>query len=326
LPLFELLKYFHGPLEIIGTMGIPALVGGYLFLLPLLDRKPGTALGPRVKLLAPLFLGGVTVVLLTLSAIRSDRADAKFQAARKLADERAAVAITIAKAGVPVEGPLEMMRRDPELRGREIFAKSCASCHVLGELGNAEKSTAPHLDSWGTEAWVLAMLHDPDAPERFGRTPYKGEMPSMDTPPKDDEGSFKPMPRADMEAAAAFLASQGDEPKDPLPPNALRKDPARVKRGEEIVKKRCTACHLFNGEGDDSGTENAPELSGYGSPAWTRAQIANPGSPATYRPKALDPGLKGHMPRFEEELAPADVELVARWVRAHARGVPIAKP
>jgi ubiquinol-cytochrome c reductase cytochrome b subunit len=326
LPLFELLKYFHGPLEIVGTMGVPAVAAGYLLLLPLLDNKPGTALGPRIKVLAPLFLGGVAVVLLTYNAMRSDKADPKFQAARKVADARAELSIEIAKGGVPLAGPLDMMRHDPELRGKEIFTRSCAVCHVLGELGDKEKSSASRLDGWGTEPWVLGMLHDPDAPERFGRTPYKGEMPSMDTPPKEDAAAFKPMSKEDMEAAAAFLTSQGDEAGEALPPNALRKDPARVARGEQIVKKRCTACHLYKGEGDDSGTENAPEFSGYGSTAWTRAQVANPGTPATYRPKALDPAIKGHMPRFDGELTPEDVDLVARWVRAHTRGVPLVPP
>jgi ubiquinol-cytochrome c reductase cytochrome b subunit len=323
LPLFELLKYFHGPLEIVGTMGVPAIAGGYLFLLPLLDRKPGTALGPRIKVLWPLFLGGITVVLLMFSAIRSDRADSKFQAARKVADERAALANEMAMKGVPLAGPLDMMRHDPELRGKEIFTKSCAPCHVLGDLGDKDKSSASRLDGWGTEAWVLGMLHDPDAPERFGRTPYKGEMPSQDTPPKEGAEGFKPMPKDDMEAAAAFLIAQGDEPGEAVPANALRKDAARVKRGEEIVVKRCTLCHMYKATGDEADTGNAPEFQGYGSIAWTRAQVANPGTPKTYREKALDPSLKGHMPRFDDELSAEDVDLVARWVRAHARGVPL---
>ena len=207
--------------------------------------------------------------------------------------------------------------------GKDIFTKSCAPCHVLGDLGDKDKSSATRLDGWGTEAWVLGMLHDPDAPERFGRTPYKGEMPSQDTPPKEGGESFKPMPKADMEAAAAFLTAQGDEPGEAIPPNAIRKDPARVKQGEEVVVKRCTLCHMYKGSGDEADTGNAPEFSGYGSIKWVKAQVANPGTPATYREKALDPALKGHMPRFDEELSAEDVDLVARWVRAHARGVPL---
>ena len=53
------------------------------------------------------------------------------------------------------------------------------------------------------------MLHDPDAAERFGRTPYDEEMPSMDLPPKDDDGRFRPMPDDEKLAVATFLAAQG---------------------------------------------------------------------------------------------------------------------
>jgi mono/diheme cytochrome c family protein len=187
-------------------------------------------------------------------------------------------------------------------------------------MGNPAKATATTLDGWGTEAFVLGMLHDPDASERFGNTPYKGEMPSMDVPPKEGADGWKAMPREEMQAAAAFLASQGDEAGEAPPKDALRRDPERVKQGERIVTKRCTSCHLWKGEGDDSGTDIAPELSGWGSIAWTRSQIANPGLPATYRPAAIDPkAKKGHMPRFDDRLSPADVDLVARWMRAQAR-------
>jgi ubiquinol-cytochrome c reductase cytochrome b subunit len=325
LPLFELLKYFHGAAEVVGTLVVPALAAGYLFSLPLFDRAPGTALTPRLKVLTPLFLGAIGAVVLTANAIRADKSDPKFQAARAVADTRARVAIELAKEGVPVEGPLAMLRNDPELRGHAIFERSCSPCHVLGDLGERAKATAPVLNGWGTEAWVLGMLHDPDAPERFGNTPYKGEMPSMDTPPKEGGEAFKPMPSDDMQAAAAFLISQGDERGEAIPANALRHDPARVKRGEAIVTNRCTACHMWRGDGDVGGTENAPELYGYGSIAWTRAQVTNPGTPATYRPGATGPNVKEHMPAFEAELSAADIDVVARWTRAHARGVPLTR-
>jgi ubiquinol-cytochrome c reductase cytochrome b subunit len=232
----------------------------------------------------------------------------------------------MAMNGVPAAGPLEMLAHDPETRGEALFAKSCASCHVLGDLGDRKKATAPTLDGWGTEPWVLAMMHDPDGEARFGKTPFAEMMPSMDVPPKDrkpDDPPFKAMSAEDMRAAAAFLASQGDEAGDVIDANAARRDPETVKKGQAIVTTRCTTCHLWRGEGDDSSQGAAPELSGYGSVAWARAQITNPATAATYREGALDAKMKGHMPRFDEELAAEDVDLLARWVRAHARGVPL---
>jgi ubiquinol-cytochrome c reductase cytochrome b subunit len=190
---------------------------------------------------------------------------------------------------------------------------------VLGDLGDPKKATATKLDGWGTPEWIAAMIHDPDAPEFFGRGPYKGEMPSVDVRPKNKPPGepWKPMTRTDAEktAVAAFLASQGDEPGDPPRPV----DAAARALGEKVVKDRCTTCHLFNGEGDDEGSGIAPELSHYGSLAWTRAQVANPANPQTYRDEALDEKRKKHMPRFDKDLSAADVDLVARFTRSAAR-------
>ncbi|MBX3187006.1 MAG: cytochrome b N-terminal domain-containing protein [Labilithrix sp.] len=309
LSLFELLKWFHGPLELVGTVVLPSLVGAYLFALPLLDRKEGTALRPRLKVLAPFFFVVLNAVALTVQSARTDAADQAFQKERVKADERAAIANRLAMEGVPPDGPLAMMRRDPSLRGPELFEKHCGSCHTLGRYGSEKDRRGPVLTGWGTEAWALSTLRDPDGDERFGRTPYKGEMPSVETPPPGAEG-FKPMPKEDQAAVAAFLASQGGAPSP---------DASRVARGKEIVTTRCTTCHLFEGKGDDTGTGLAPELAGWGSVAWTRAQIANPSSLATYREHALDADRKGHMPRFDGELDAADIDLLARWLVTEAR-------
>jgi ubiquinol-cytochrome c reductase cytochrome b subunit len=310
LALFQLLKYFHGPLEIVGTIVLPTVVGAYLFALPLLDRKPGTVLRPRIGPLVPLALIAAGAVGLTMQAQHQDANDAGFQKERVKADERASIANRIAKEGVPPEGPLAMMKRDPDLRGPELFDKHCASCHMLGAHGVDKDRTAPVLDGWGTEEWVLGMLHDPDDDKRFGRSIYKGEMPSVDMPPDGGAPTFKPMAPDDKSAVAAFLASMGD---------AVPRDPAKLRRGKEIVETRCTTCHLFQGKGDDSDQGLAPELEGWSSRVWIRAQIANPATKSTYREHALDPDRKGHMPRFDAEIRSEDMDLLATWVHAQTR-------
>jgi mono/diheme cytochrome c family protein len=148
-------------------------------------------------------------------------------------------------------------------------------------------------------------------------------MPSVDQRPKDLAAGqpWSPMLKTDAEkqAVATFLAAQGDEPGDP--PRSI--DPAQRASGEKIVSSRCSACHLWKGEGDDEGSGLAPELAHYGSVAWTEAQVKNPSSLQTYREKALGEDLKKHMPRFDKELSAEDAAVVARWTRAHARGLPL---
>ena len=312
LALFQLLKYFHGPLEIVGTVVLPAVLGAYLFALPLLDRKPGTALRGRIGPLVPLALIAAGAVGLTLQAQHQDANDAGFQKERAKADERASIANRIAMEGVPPEGPLAMMKRDPDLRGPELFDKHCVGCHTLGAHGADKDRTAPVLDGWGTEAWALAMLHEPDGDARFGRSTFKGEMPSVDMPPTTGAPpTWKPMAADDKAAVASFLASMGET----TPP----RDPAKVAKGKGIVAARCTSCHLFEGQGDDSDQGLAPELSGWGSEAWLRAQIKNPATKTTYREHALDADRKRHMPRFDVELHDEDIALLATWLHTQTR-------
>jgi ubiquinol-cytochrome c reductase cytochrome b subunit len=321
LPMFQLRKYFHGAGEFYGTSLIPAAAGLYLFALPLLDKKPGASLRARIGPLVPAALVGLGAALLSMAALRKDAGDAKYQKEHQQAEARAAYALELAKAGIPTQGPVYMMHNDPELRGHDLFEKSCASCHVLGDLGDKKKANATLLDGWGTEDWIAKMIHDPDADDHFGKTPYKGEMPPVDTPTKDNP---KPMLKGpdEVKAAALFLAIQGDEAGE----SPRKVDEAARKKGESIVTEQCTSCHLWKGSGDDEGNGKAPEFFHYGSIAWVRTQVANPSSKETYREDALDEKLKGHMPRFDGDLSPADVELVARWTRAHARGVPLTSP
>jgi ubiquinol-cytochrome c reductase cytochrome b subunit len=312
LSLFQLLKYFEGRLEVVGSLVIPAAAGAYMALLPFWDRAPSRALRRRIPYLLPLAAMGVAVVGLTALSVRADKRDEAFQKARGLATRRSVACLDLARKGIPPDGPLAMIRRDPETRGAALFQENCATCHRLNDMGPAvDKATAPDLTGWGTAEWAMSVLEDPDAPHRFGHTPFKGEMLSLVKPPSDPKAAktFKPMPEGDRRAITAFLAAEAAEVKD------AQHDAQAAK----MIGQRCTSCHLFRGQTDDDDS-SGPELAGWGSLAWTRAQIANPGTNATYRPSAMDPNSKGHMPRFDDKLEPEDVNLLAVWVRKKARG------
>ena len=311
LALFEMLKHLPGSLEAVGAVGVPLVLGGYLVALPFLDKKPSRALRGRLALLAPLVLMGLGAAALTLVSMRGDAADPAFQKARDLASQRSKRSIALFRQGVPPEGPLAMLRRDPETRAPEIFLASCASCHKLGDLAPPEgKATAPDLTGFGTKAWARAVLEDPDADHLFGKTPFKGNMPSVTKPPSDPEAAkdFKPMPEADRDTIATWLEAQSrGERGDQLP-------------GEKLVKQRCTGCHRVDGKLDESGSEDslAPELRGWASVAWIEAQITDPNSGKAYPKGAIDPKLKGHMPAFGDKLDPAELKMLAAWLHKKA--------
>jgi ubiquinol-cytochrome c reductase cytochrome b subunit len=204
-----------------------------------------------------------------------------------------------------------MLAADPQTRGPELFDRHCVACHRLGEMAPPEgKLTAPDLSGFGTEDWVLAVLDHPDGPALFGNTPFATMMPSVTRPPKDPEAAefFTKMKQADQQAIAAFLTTEASGKSGKGMP------------GDKLVRERCTSCHRLDGKTDDD-SSLAPELRGWASVAWIRAQIDNPGSGKTYPPGAMAEDLEGHMPGFADEMTPQDIDLLARWLYETARGL-----
>lgn len=315
LALFELLKFVPGHLEWVAALGLPLLLGGYLVALPFLDRGDDRRFSARSRLLAPLAVIALGGAGLTYRSLSNDRADTGFLAARQVAEERARHASALADKGIPPAGPLAMLASDPATRGPQLFAKHCASCHRLGELGPAkDKATAPDLSGWGSRAWVAALLDQPDAPHLFGATAFKGMMPSFKRPPEEatEAANFKPLSSSDEEAILAFFEAQA------------RGESAKGSEGEKQVKQRCTTCHRLDGEEPLDPESFGPELRGWASLAWTRAQIASPGGGKTYPAGVMSEKVEGHMPAFGELLDPKDLDLLAGWLHETAPKLPTA--
>jgi ubiquinol-cytochrome c reductase cytochrome b subunit len=298
-PLYQLRKMMPGKLEMIATMVIPGIAVGFLAALPFIDRKPGT----NKAVVAALVLGLLAPAGLVVMQKRHDARDEKFQKALAAADARAKYAIELAKNGVPPDGPLEMLARDPLLRGEEIWKKECRSCHTLNGKGDPKaKKGAPDLKDWGTAAWAEETVRDPDAPHRFGKGPFKGEMPSAIKAPEGKEADFKPMPEPDIKAVAAYVA--GD---------------TKNARGAEVYGDWCSGCHKLDGKGGDD-SDLAPDLTGWGTYRWLRSQIADPAAGDTYKPEATTPKYKGHMPVFNKSDIAGEIDVIARWVYLKTRG------
>jgi ubiquinol-cytochrome c reductase cytochrome b subunit len=297
MPLYELRKFFSGKGELIATVVIPGIVTTFVVLLPWIDRKSEGSPRARLGVLGALGAIGLGGAVLFGLARRNDARDPKLAKALALADERATHARGLAGKGVPPEGPLEMLARDPQTRGAEIWEKECATCHTIeGPNADRKGADAPDLAGWGTVSWAEAVIRDPDADHLFGKTFLKGEMPSMTKPPPGKEADFKPMPDADVKAVAAFVTGAADA------------------RGKEVFGDACGGCHKRDGDGGGD-SDLAPDLTGWGSYAWLRQQIADPSK--TYGEEAMT--KKGHMPGFEKDLG-AEVDVIARWTFWKAQG------
>lgn len=149
LSLFQLLKYFPGPLEPVATIVIPGLVVTGLLLLPFLDRRPD-----RHPLKRPLVTGGFAVLglgitLLTYLGLKDSPAHAD-----------------------PSDWNLL------SLAGQEFIQDDrCQSCHRVGGTANPLADTRLRREP----EWLLAHAQDPEIiapglrrPPPGGMTPSQG--------------------------------------------------------------------------------------------------------------------------------------------------------
>jgi ubiquinol-cytochrome c reductase cytochrome b subunit len=135
LGLFELLKYFPGPLEPVATMVIPGLAVGFLIALPFLDRGPNRRPFSRARLpitIAMALLGAATVVLTVLGFMDTpERPDLNDWGPRSIA------------------GHDLVMHED----------SACAKCHLTG--GPAPELSITRVSK--DDEWLLNHMADPAA-------------------------------------------------------------------------------------------------------------------------------------------------------------------
>jgi ubiquinol-cytochrome c reductase cytochrome b subunit len=272
--LFQLLKYFEGDQEIIGTVVIPQAALLVLFVLPLLGyggmRKFGHVFG--VVVISGLLVG---VAVLTCVALAEDRGTSEkarlFQQELAHAEEAAHRAVQLAQDGVPAEGAVYLLRRDPLTRGPELFRQHCATCHTAGDAIPNDKATASDLEGFGTEKWIRDLLSDPDSPKYFGRTKLKAMsnwVKRIRKPATAKEVD------ADFDLVAKWLAGH---PRGPIP---KEEDPSAFARGYRAFESRCSECHPYQGTG--GGGTLGPDFTGYGDADWLRLMIMAPHDPSRY--------------------------------------------
>jgi ubiquinol-cytochrome c reductase cytochrome b subunit len=323
--LFQLLKYFEGDQEIVGTVIIPSAVGLLLFILPLLGigrlRKFGHFIG--VVVVVALLLGAG---VLTFLAVADDSATPILglggtKKAQDLQDEFAVAhvaahrAVNLAGAGIPEEGARKLLRKDPLTRGKKLFEDNCAVCHKFTpRTGDAfegfvkGKFKASDLGSFGTEEWIRGLLKNPGDDTYFGLTDLKG----MKTWRKGIDRERKKMAAKEIEAQdkefnviAAFLADQA-KPKE-------KRDKKLYDHGLKLFKEHCSECHTI-GEPPEA-DRKAPDFTDYGSADWIRLMVMSPAHPLRHK-------AKNRMPAFRNLDGPG-AEVLALEFKANNKDVPV---
>ncbi len=316
LGLYELVHLFPGEYGIVPIFVIPGIAMLLVLAMPFTGRSRSGYFF-NLGILAVLVFGNIVLASLTIAR---DAADPEHQAA--IADERQraerVAVLAHLNEGIPPEGALALLRRDPKTRGPELFQAHCASCHShTGEVEHdiaAEEVSAPNLGAYGTREWVAGWLDAEriTSDDYFGKTAFRaGQM--VETVrilfPEDD---MLPEDLADREMIVAALSA---EAKLPSQAEIDRRDAAMIEEGRElIVDFGCADCHKFHDQGS-LGT--APDLTGYASREWTMGITRNPADRRFYgdsndrMPAYASPDQKPE----EHLLSEKEIELLTDWLR-----------
>jgi ubiquinol-cytochrome c reductase cytochrome b subunit len=308
--LFQFLKYFPGKTEVWGAIIIPGLVFGLVALMPFIGRW---RLGHRfnVGFLACLIAGAG---LLTFAAVREDRVNENYLAAVKAADREAARVRLLAKApaGIPSDGAVTLLRRDPLTQGPKLFAANCASCHRYdGHDGTGKMPTdaqsASDLKNFASREWLAGLLD----PARIATTNYFGatkfQSGKMVKFVHDKVAKYTPERKAVLQKVILALSAEA-QLKSQLA--ADQRDAAIIQEGRGLLgdELSCTDCHPFHHKDEEA---TGPDLTGYGSRKWLINFINNPAHADFYGER------NDRMPKFSDDgiLTEQQIGLVADWLR-----------
>jgi ubiquinol-cytochrome c reductase cytochrome b subunit len=306
--LFQFLKLFPGGHEIWGAVVIPALLLLALFLMPFTARwKHGHKF--NVAFLWFLLAGAG---VLTFLAKAADAKNSDYQAAVKQAEWTATRVKVLARVqGIPAEGALALLQRDPLTQGPKLFARNCASCHRYnGQDGMGrnvnDPQSASDLAGFASREWIAGLL-DPQrvsTTNYFGGTKFKdGKMAKF---VKKEVAKFTPDEKAELQAAIAGLSAEAHLKSQKA---ADQRDAETITKGRGLLTGDldCVRCHQF---GNVSG-EAAPDLTGYGSREWLVRFLGNPGHEELYGDD------NDRMPAFGEKriLSAEEIGLIADWLR-----------
>ncbi len=305
--LFQLLKYFPGELEIVGTLVIP---GGVVLLIALMPFLGRWRLGhyANIAFLSGLILGCATLTL--LAVIEDSRNPDYLLAQQKAREEAERVRVLASGQGIPVEGALELLRRDPLSQGPKLFALHCSGCHRYdGHDGTGreveEAPSAADLHQFASRQWLRDLLSPEHvASERyFGNTAFsEGKMVGF---VQRKVAAYGEEERRQLEKAVLALSAEAALP---YQAQADQRDQALILEGRTHLDEdlECLDCHTFHFEDQDA---TAPTLTGYGSHQWLADMISDPAHPRFYGDR------NDRMPSFQENLDPEEIGIIARWLR-----------
>ncbi len=222
--LFQLLKYFPGQIEWIGTAVIPGLAVLALFLLPFIDRNPHRHWSKRKVALSIMGVIVTGMVVLTLLAAFTTPPQPETEVATTIGEQM--------------------------VLGEELYALHCVECHGVEGEGGEIKGVA------GLEGVVLKPINDQDVMYPFNdETLYNiiaMGQPIQGMPPfgRAYGGELSP---SEIEAIVTFMRYTWDDRAELPEETVVAAGPPTLKEGEvpsydvhvaPIFKRYCVSCHV----------------------------------------------------------------------------------
>jgi ubiquinol-cytochrome c reductase cytochrome b subunit len=213
--LFQTLKFFEGPLEVVGTVVLPTLAILVLFLIPFIDRGKAVRVTKRTAAIGAVILAGLGWGSLTLAALRSTP------------PEMAAAPVTAAASSWEQLSPAE-------LAGIGYFRQEkCATCHAMKPGTNARGADLTRIPMRKTAAWMIDHFKRPSE-----------VVPGTSMPPVQ-------LSDANLNTLAAFLLKLKPENADAL----QSAPQFAVEGAMVYEANSCGSCHRVNGQGTELGPD-----------------------------------------------------------------------
>jgi ubiquinol-cytochrome c reductase cytochrome b subunit len=262
--LYQALKYFKGPLEPLGVVGVPTLLVLILVAFPFLDRNPERNPTRRPYALAGAALLASVLVFLTIAGYVSQPGSAEQAISAGSAEAPAGGSHALKSAPATVESIQ---------RGSETYrSNGCAGCHMINGSGGA---IGPDLSGEGNRSrsheWLSIQVrnpktHYPDtvmpsfsrlgAQEISDLIDYLMSLTTAAAHPASAAGPLHAKAAAEVitptETPGILTAS-----KDlPGPAADIIGNPDQ---GELLFEKQCTSCHGPSGKGKipNAGSDDA---------------------------------------------------------------------
>jgi ubiquinol-cytochrome c reductase cytochrome b subunit len=212
--LFQTLKLFTGPLEMVGSVVLPGMAVLALILAPFLDRGRMVAVTRRTFAIGVVVLAAIGWGGLTATAV-------------------ATTPRPEALAQIDYSAPTGWMQLSPEeMAGVAYFREErCATCHTVGEGGSKVGPDLTHASIHKDAAWMIQHFKRPSV-----------MRPGSSMPPIQ-------LSDAQLSSLAAFLLKL-----NPDNAAALGDAPGFAAAGALVYQaNHCAACHMVNGIGSQVG-------------------------------------------------------------------------